>query len=202
MLCRVGMIIASCRDIIGNKGSLPWHMPEDLKRFKTITMCSTVIMGHNTYKSIGFKLPNRSNVVLTNDPSNIKYSTNGLHYVMDIEGALSIAEYNRLPIFIIGGASVYKMFERYIQYIYWTKVTGEEIVGDTRYNFSKLLENFDLVSSTGNLFENGFEYDFCEYKHKDFSYNPYTRIGLGWDRLRNSNYVAHKRGERTRDDIF
>ena len=202
MLCRVGMIIASCRDIIGNKGSLPWDIPQDLKRFKQITTCSTVIMGHNTYKSIGFQLPNRSNVVLTNDPCNVEHSTNGLRYVVDIEGALSIAEYNRLPIFIIGGASVYKMFESYIQYIYWTKVIGEDIVGDTRYNFSKLLNDFDLVSSSGNIFENGFEYDFCEYKHKDFSYNPYTRIGLGWDRLRNSNYVAHKRGERTRDDIF
>ena len=51
--------------VIGKNNSLPWNIPEDLKRFKTLTSGSPIIMGRKTYESIGRPLPNRTNIVLT-----------------------------------------------------------------------------------------------------------------------------------------
>ena len=57
---------------IGKNNQLLWHIPEDLKNFKKITMGKTVIMGKNTYKSIGKPLPNRKNIVLSRNPLEIE----------------------------------------------------------------------------------------------------------------------------------
>ena len=55
----------SLNKVIGSNGSIPWHIPEDLKYFQSNTLYSTVIMGRNTYESIGKPLPNRKNIVIT-----------------------------------------------------------------------------------------------------------------------------------------
>ena len=61
---------------IGKNNQLLWHIPEDLKNFKKITMGKTVIMGKNTYKSIGKPLPNRKNIVLSRNPLEIEEKIN------------------------------------------------------------------------------------------------------------------------------
>ncbi|MEC9326749.1 MAG: dihydrofolate reductase, partial [Verrucomicrobiota bacterium] len=55
----------SSNRVIGVKGSLPWHLPEDLKFFKNLTSGHTIVMGRKTYESIGRPLPNRQNIILS-----------------------------------------------------------------------------------------------------------------------------------------
>ena len=54
-------------DAIGRNGTLPWHLPDDLRRFKALTTGHTILMGRRTFVSIGHPLPNRRNLVLTHD---------------------------------------------------------------------------------------------------------------------------------------
>ena len=58
----------STNRVIGNNNQLPWHYSEDLKHFKEITTGKTIVMGYNTYKSIGKPLPNRRNIIISYAP--------------------------------------------------------------------------------------------------------------------------------------
>ena len=65
----VSVIVAISEDgTIGDKGKIPWHIREDLQRFKRLTMGHPIIMGRRTYESIGKPLPGRTNIVLTQNP--------------------------------------------------------------------------------------------------------------------------------------
>jgi dihydrofolate reductase len=87
----------------GNK--LPWHLPDDLKRFKALTKGHAVVMGRKTYESIGMPLPERKNIIVTRD---INYSAPGCLVVHSIEEALSAAGDDK-EIFIIGGGEIYAL---------------------------------------------------------------------------------------------
>jgi dihydrofolate reductase len=105
---------------IGIKNQLPWHLPADLKHFKTITSGHPVLMGRKTYESIGRPLPNRSNIIITR---NANFQAPGCLVVQTIEQVMQQAnEINCDEFFIIGGAEVYKQFMPYIDRIYLTIV--------------------------------------------------------------------------------
>ncbi len=87
---------------IGLKGALPWHVPEDLKRFKALTMGHAIIMGRKTHESIGRALPGRRNLVVTRGAATFP----GCETVQSLEQALELTEQDQLP-FIIGGAQLY-----------------------------------------------------------------------------------------------
>lgn len=96
----LGMIVAySPRRVIGIGNRIPWHYPADLKRFKALTQGSTVIMGRNTYESIGRPLPNRRNLVVT------RGAIAGVECVPSLGEALQRCEG---PVWIIGGARLYE----------------------------------------------------------------------------------------------
>jgi dihydrofolate reductase len=108
---------------IGFKNALLWHIPEDFKHFKETTSGHAVIMGENTYKSIGRPLPNRTNIVMSLDK---QFSPEGCAVVTSIEEALVKAkEVEQEEIFIIGGASIYRQFLPYADRLYLTLVEGE-----------------------------------------------------------------------------
>lgn len=94
---------------IGKNNKLLWHIPEDLKKFKEITQGKTVIMGRNTYESIGKPLPNRHNIVLS---KNLKSFSNNYNEKLEIYNDFSkiVEKYKNSDkeVFIIGGAQVYK----------------------------------------------------------------------------------------------
>lgn len=94
---------------IGKNNKLLWHIPEDLKKFKEITYGKTVVMGRNTYESIGKPLPNRHNIVLSKD---LKLFSNNYNKKLEICDNFSeiVKKYENSDeeIFIIGGAQVYK----------------------------------------------------------------------------------------------
>ena len=94
---------------IGKNNKLLWHIPEDLKKFKKITSGKTVIMGRNTYESIGKPLPNRHNIVLS---KNSKLFSNNFNEKLEIcDDFFEIVEKYKNSdeeVFIIGGSQVYK----------------------------------------------------------------------------------------------
>lgn len=106
--------------VIGSKNNLPWYLPADLKHFKNMTLGKTIVMGANTFKSIGQKpLPNRKNIVLSND-ANYKVPE-GCVIATSIGQVLEIAK-NEEELMICGGASVYAQFLPLAQRLYLTYI--------------------------------------------------------------------------------
>ncbi len=105
-------------DVIGKKGGMAWHLPDDLRYFKKKTMGKTVIMGAKTYKSLGKPLPGRKNIVLSRDRN---FSAEGVQVIHSIDEVLDIEE----EIMVIGGGEVYRLFEDMAKTLYLTRVHAE-----------------------------------------------------------------------------
>ncbi len=122
----ISIIVAKSRNnVIGSEGSLPWHIPEDLKIFKSITMGKPMIMGRSTFESIGKALPGRKNIVMTRDR---EYQADGISIAHNLEEALILCEQAK-EIMIIGGGEIYKIFFGMVNRIYLTNVE-KHIDGD------------------------------------------------------------------------
>ncbi|QXP66834.1 dihydrofolate reductase [Polaribacter sp. AHE13PA] len=89
---------------LGKDNALIWHLPADLKRFKKVTTGHHILMGRNTFESIGKPLPNRTTIIITR---NKNYFKEGCLIANSIEEAIEMVE-NKDDIFIIGGAQIYK----------------------------------------------------------------------------------------------
>ena len=101
----VTIIAAIAEDnALGKDNDLIWHLPADLKRFKKITSGHHILMGRNTFESIGKPLPNRTTIIITR---NKNYFKEGCLIAHSIEEAIELVE-NDENIFIIGGAQIYK----------------------------------------------------------------------------------------------
>ncbi len=128
-------------NVIGNKGKLPWHLPNDLKHFKSLTLHHPIIMGRKTYESIGKPLVDRTNIILTKD---YKFNPPDCILTPTIASALLIAEEISDEVFIIGGAEIYARFMALADTLYVTKVDAS-VEGDTY--FPKIdLEQWYLLS--------------------------------------------------------
>lgn len=89
---------------LGKNNDLIWHLPKDLKRFKKLTTGYYILMGRNTFESIGKPLPNRTSVIITR---NENYFKDGCLIAHSLEEALQMSPKNE-EVFIIGGAQIYK----------------------------------------------------------------------------------------------
>ena len=90
--------------VIGRDNTLPWHLPDDLKRFKRLTMGKPIVMGRKTFDSIGKPLPGRQNIIVTRDTN---YRRDGVTVVHDADAALRAA--GAVPeIMVIGGAELFR----------------------------------------------------------------------------------------------
>ena len=113
---------------IGKNNQLPWHLPEDLKRFKELTTGHTVLMGRKTWESIPDKfrpLPQRKNIVLTRQ-EHFQVPVDVEKYAM-LDQAL--AKHQAEDIFVIGGAEIYQQAFAYANQLYITEV-AQEVDGD------------------------------------------------------------------------
>lgn len=121
---KLSIICALAKDrAIGKDNRLLWHIPEDLKRFKKLTMGHPVIMGQKTFDSIGKPLPGRINIVLNRD-ENKKIS--GVIIAHSIQEAIDLAQKkDDKEIFIIGGGSVYTQTINLADKLYLTLVEGD-----------------------------------------------------------------------------
>ena len=100
----VTIVAAVARNrVIGRDGDLPWRLPEDLRRFKELTMDGTLVMGRKTYESIGRPLPGRTTVVVTRQPD---WSAEGVVTAGSMEEALELA--GEGEVFVVGGAEIYR----------------------------------------------------------------------------------------------
>lgn len=113
---------------IGRDGALPWHLPDDLRRFKTITMGAPVVMGRRTFESIGRPLPGRHNIVVTRNPA---WRAEGVTPVADLPAALAVAG-DAPQVMIIGGAALYAEALPLAQRLYLTRVHAV-VEGDVRF---------------------------------------------------------------------
>ena len=95
-------------NVIGKENSLPWNIPEDLKRFKQMTSGHTILMGRKTFDSIGRPLPNRQNIVMT---KNENFEREGIKVINDFDEALELIKESNDDIFVIGGSKIYELFE-------------------------------------------------------------------------------------------
>ena len=118
-------IIAAVADnyAIGKSNKLPWHLPTDLKHFKSLTTGAAVVMGKRTFESLpNGPLPNRKNIVLSSMMS--EGVTEGYYEANSIEDALELCD-NEKEVFIIGGGAVYKQTMEFADLMYITWVHAE-----------------------------------------------------------------------------
>jgi dihydrofolate reductase len=142
---------------IGKDNKLLFEIPEDLQHFKKITLGHPVIMGYNTFCSIGKPLSSRTNIVLNDRGGEIAGTT----FVKDIISAIEKASaVDQKEIFFIGGASVYRQTIELADKLYITEVDSEK-EADT---FFPEYSNFKKRKVTGNGKWRGIKYHFCEYE--------------------------------------
>lgn len=125
----VAIIVAMGEDrSIGKEGTMPWHIPADLKRFKTLTMGHPVIMGRRTWLSLpSGALPGRRNIVVTRDAG---FCPEGAEAAASPEAALALCAGDAFP-FIIGGGEIYRAMLPYSTIIYLTQVEASYPDADT-----------------------------------------------------------------------
>lgn len=147
---------------IGHEGGLPWHIPEDLKRFKELTMGHAVLMGRNTYLSLPEKfrpLPGRLNIVASKSvevPEGVERVPSAEEYCQKFMDGLVDTPTDTL--WVIGGGAVYRATMKFFDEIYLTRI-HKDVEGDTF--FPEFEERYQETSSE---------------KGKDFSFFVYHRI--------------------------
>jgi dihydrofolate reductase len=148
---------------LGKNNDLVWHLPDDFKRFKSLTTGHHIIMGRKTFESFPSPLPNRTHIVITRDKA---YYREGIVVVHSMEEALSISTSDPQP-FIIGGGEIYSMGLEFASIIELTKVHSS-FEADTF--FPKIPpRTWELISE--------------EYHHKDerhrhsFTYQTWLKKG-------------------------
>ncbi len=128
----LAMIVAMADNrAIGADNTLPWHLPEDLKHFKRVTLGKPVLMGRKTYESIGRPLPGRVNIVVSRQPD---FVPAGVEVCTTVEAALERAqlaarEAGASEVMVIGGGQLYRELLPRVQRIYLTEVHCE-VAGD------------------------------------------------------------------------
>lgn len=149
--------------VIGNKGEIPWmgQLPIDMKYVREKTTNQAIIMGYNTYKSLGKALPNRQNIVLTSQ--NIE--EDGIDVARSIENAFEMVENGR-EAYIFGGAKVYESSIDLVDRIYATEVYGD-FTGDTFFPEIDMADWQEVSREHHEADENNkFSVDFVEYIRK------------------------------------
>ena len=143
---------------IGARGKVPWHIPEDLKRFRELTIGHPVIMGRNTYESISDKfrpLPKRKNIILSSSLSNQK----GIYIARTIDEALELTEGK--DTYAIGGKSVYELILPLTKRLEITRVhrdfEGDTFFPEINWDEWRIFMRKDYVS------ENDIPYSFLTY---------------------------------------
>lgn len=158
MMKKISIIVAMSKNrVIGVKNSLPWHISEDLKRFKRLTTGYPIIMGRKTFESIGKPLPERRNIVISRN-QNLKVQD--VEVVKSIEDALKICSSENL-IYIIGGEQIYNLAMPYANNIHLTEV-NKEVEGDAFFPEFDKKEWKEIARENSKDF-NDTSYSFVEY---------------------------------------
>jgi dihydrofolate reductase len=124
-MIRLAVIVAAAENgVIGRNNKLPWHLPEDLRYFRQVTMGKPIVMGRKTFESIGRPLPGRTNIVITRNPD---FRVEGVEVVRSLDEALSLAGDIAVvdgaeELVVIGGSEVYGLAIPRADRLYLTRV--------------------------------------------------------------------------------
>lgn len=152
----ISLIIAMSQNgVIGNQNKLPWHLPEDLKHFKMLTMGHKIVMGRKTFEAIGRPLPGRENIVLTRD---MAYKVSGISI---IHAPDEIGDVAAEEIFVIGGAEIYRLFLPKADRLYVTLIK-QDFSGDAFFPLLDWKSQFRIVEKSDLLRseKSGLSYEF------------------------------------------
>ena len=151
--------------VIGNNNQLLWHVPEDLKRFKTLTLGHPIIMGRKTFESIikilGKPLPGRTNIVVTRDP---EYKYEGATSVTSLEEAFEIAQKeNPTEIHVGGGTQIYEQALPYVDKLHLTFIDDNK-TGDSF--FPDFADDFKITKEYPPENYGGLSYQWVDFERK------------------------------------
>jgi len=136
MSTRISIIAAMARSrVIGAHNELPWHLPEDLKRFRALTMGHHIIMGRKTFESLGRLLPGRVTVIVTRQSGYVVEGAKVTHSLTEAVGACADDE----EVFIIGGGEIYRDALPIANRLYLTEIDAD-FVGDAWFPTFDLAE--------------------------------------------------------------
>lgn len=156
------MIVAiAYNNAIGKDNKLLWNIPEDLKRFKSITTGKTIIMGRKTFESLPRILPNRHHIVITHNNNYICNNPN-VTVITDINKLIDKYVNSEEEVIIIGGAHIYNILFPYCKKIYLTKVynsyDGDTFLDIDFSSFTPYYTSERLLSTKDNIY-----YQFIDY---------------------------------------
>lgn len=158
----ISIIVATDKNgAIGKDNQLLWHLPNDLKRFKSITSGHPIIMGRKTFDSIGKALPNRRNIIIS---SNKDLKIDGCEVVHSLKEAIELCKGS--DSFIIGGGSIYKEAISIADQVFLTLV-NTELEADTYFeNFNS--EQWEVFHSESHSKDekHAYDYQFIDYKKR------------------------------------
>jgi len=146
----LSLIVARAKNnVIGLNNTLPWHLPEDLKRFRALTTGHHIIMGRKTYESLGRLLPNRTTVIVTRNPH---YHVEGALIAHSLDAAIALCKGDEEP-FLIGGAELYQTGLAKATKLYITEVDldviGDAFFPEVDFNHWQLAEQKQHIAANG-----------------------------------------------------
>ncbi|TDR82669.1 dihydrofolate reductase [Paludibacterium purpuratum] len=144
--------------VIGIDNRLPWHLPEDLKHFKALTLGKPVIMGRKTFESIGRPLPGRRNIVVTRQPD---WRAEGVETAHGVEEALDLAG-DVAEVCLIGGAELYAQALSQADRLLLTEIELA-VAGDARFPEFRTL-GWREVMREAQVSADGLRFAFVEYR--------------------------------------
>lgn len=150
--------------VIGKDNKLPWHLPEDLKFFKRVTMGHPIVMGRKTYDSIGKPLPGRENIIITR---NVNYRNDDCTVFNHLDDFLAYSQQKpEEEFFVIGGAEIFNQLLSNADRLYITEI-HEKFDGDTFFQEVDM-EKWQLISREKGLKDekNPYDYEFTIYDRK------------------------------------
>jgi len=149
--------------VIGKDNQLPWHLPEDLKFFKRVTMGHPIAMGRKTHESIGRALPGRENLIITRQRG---YKSEDCTVFYSVEEFVEYCRSKSDEFFVIGGAEIFRETFPYVDRLYITYINST-FEGDTFFpDFS--LNHWVLTSAEKGIKDekNPYDYEFRIYHRK------------------------------------
>ena len=159
----LAIIVAAAENgVIGRNNGLPWHLPEDLRYFKRVTMGKPIVMGRKTFESIGRPLPGRSNIVISR---NAEFSASGVQVVASLDEALALADKiahmdGAAEVVVIGGAEIYQLAMPLADRLYITEVhasvEGDAMLPPIHWPDWREISRELHAASAGNPFDYSF----------------------------------------------
>ena len=160
-MTKLSSIVAVANNrVIGIDNTLPWHLPEDLKRFRALTMGHHIIMGRKTYDSLGRLLPGRTTVIVTR---NLDYRVEGALVANSLEAAIALCQGDD-EAFLIGGAELYQDGLKLSSKLYITEI-DLTVKGDAYFPEYSLNE-WQETAREAHVSEQGLGFSYVIYERK------------------------------------